>query len=124
MSQVHCINESRKGKHLTEVERYKIETLLQEKMSPVEIAKRLGRHRRTENIRRYKTSTLERVKLHEVAEVFRGKSILKKDVKPGKIMVLNISNITDTGIDYSNMDNVRRRILHSAIYRKAARGND
>jgi hypothetical protein len=59
-----------------------------------------------ENIRKYKTSTLERVKLHEVAEVFRGKSILKKDVKPGKIMVLNISNITDTGIDYSNMDSI------------------
>lgn len=59
-----------------------------------------------ENIRRYKTSNLERVKLHEVAEVFRGKSILKKDVKPGKILVLNISNITDAGIDYSNMDNV------------------
>jgi hypothetical protein len=59
-----------------------------------------------ENIRKYKTSTLERVKLHEVAEVFRGKSILKKDVKPGKIKVLNISNITDTGIDYSNMDSI------------------
>ena len=59
-----------------------------------------------ENIRKYKTSTLERVKLHEVAEVFRGKSILKKDVKPGKILVLNISNITDTGIDYSNMDSI------------------
>ncbi|PKM79444.1 MAG: restriction endonuclease, partial [Firmicutes bacterium HGW-Firmicutes-13] len=59
-----------------------------------------------ENIRRYKTSNLAKVKLHEVAEVFRGKSILKKDVKPGKILVLNISNITDAGIDYSNMDNI------------------
>lgn len=59
-----------------------------------------------ENISRYKSSNLAKVKLHEVAEVFRGKSILKKDVKPGKIMVLNISNITDAGIDYSNMDNV------------------
>ncbi len=59
-----------------------------------------------EHIRKYKTSTIERVKLHEVAEVFRGKSILKKDIKPGKILVLNISNITDTGIDYSNMDSI------------------
>ncbi len=59
-----------------------------------------------ENIKKYKSSTLERVKLHEVAEVFRGKSILKKDVRPGKIMVLNISNITDTGIDYSDMDSI------------------
>lgn len=47
MSQVHCINESKKGKHLTEVERYKIETLLQEKMLPSEVAKRFGRNRRT-----------------------------------------------------------------------------
>jgi len=47
MSQVYCINESRKGKHLTEVERYKIEILVREKMSPGEIAKRLGRNRRT-----------------------------------------------------------------------------
>ena len=59
-----------------------------------------------ENIRKYKTSNLAKVKLREVAEVFRGKSILKKDVKPGKILVLNISNITDAGIDYSDMDNV------------------
>jgi len=59
-----------------------------------------------ENIRRYNTSNLPRVKLREVAEVFRGKSILKKDVKPGKILVLNISNITDAGINYSDMDNI------------------
>lgn len=57
-----------------------------------------------ENIKRYQQSTLQRVKIHEVAEVFRGKSILKKDLKPGKILVLNISNIMDTGIDYSNLD--------------------
>ncbi|MHB9143304.1 MAG: IS30 family transposase [Paludibacter sp.] len=47
MSHIYCINESRKGKHLTEVERYKIETLVQEKMSPSEVAKRIGRNRRT-----------------------------------------------------------------------------
>lgn len=59
-----------------------------------------------ENIKKYKTSTIKKVKLHEVAEVFRGKSILKKDVKPGKILVLNVSNIIDTDIDYSNMDSI------------------
>ncbi|WP_018704803.1 restriction endonuclease subunit S [Anaeromusa acidaminophila] len=59
-----------------------------------------------ENIRKYKNSSIAKVKLHEVAEVFRGKSILKKDVKPGKILVLNISNITDAGIDYESLDNV------------------
>jgi len=59
-----------------------------------------------ENIKKYKSSKHKRVKLHEVAEVFRGKSILKKDVKPGNIKVLNISNITDNGIDYSDMDSI------------------
>lgn len=39
--------ESRKGKHLTERERYQIEVLLKERIKPVEIAKRLERNRRT-----------------------------------------------------------------------------
>lgn len=47
MSQVHCNPRERKGKHLTEVERYKIETLTKEKLLPREIAERLGRDRRT-----------------------------------------------------------------------------
>lgn len=47
MSQIHCNNEDRKGKHLTEIERYKIETLAKEKLKPGEIATRLGRNRRT-----------------------------------------------------------------------------
>jgi len=39
--------ETRKNKHLTEKERYSIETLLKEKLTPAEIAKRLDRHPRT-----------------------------------------------------------------------------
>jgi len=59
-----------------------------------------------EYIRRYKNSGVEKVKLKEVAEVFRGKSILKKDTAPGNISVLNISNIEDGEIDYSNLDTI------------------
>lgn len=47
MSQGNCINESRKGKHLTLRERYVIETLAKEKMESKAIAARLGRDRRT-----------------------------------------------------------------------------
>lgn len=47
MSHKYCNTKQRKGKHLTERERYKIETLLKEKMRSYEIAKRLGRHPRT-----------------------------------------------------------------------------
>jgi transposase, IS30 family len=47
MSQNDYILETRRNKHLSEKERYTIEVLLKEKMSPFEIAKRLGRHPRT-----------------------------------------------------------------------------
>lgn len=47
MSQNDYTLESRRNKHLTERERYTIEILLKEKLSPNEIAKRLGRHPRT-----------------------------------------------------------------------------
>lgn len=47
MSRINNNIESRKGKHLTERERYQIEVLMKEKMKPSEIAKRMGRNRRT-----------------------------------------------------------------------------
>lgn len=59
-----------------------------------------------ENIRRFKGSDLEKVKLKDIAEVFRGKSILKKDTSLGNISVLNISNIENGEIDYINMDTI------------------
>ncbi len=57
-----------------------------------------------ENMQRFKNSSLEKAKLKEVAEVFRGKSILKKDTTLGSISVLNISNIENGEINYSDMD--------------------
>lgn len=59
-----------------------------------------------ENIQRFKSSNLQKVKLKDVAEVFRGKSILKKDTSLGKISVLNISNIENGEIDYREMDTI------------------
>ncbi len=59
-----------------------------------------------ENISRFKESAIPKVKLKEVAEVFRGKSILKKDTSPGSIAVLNISNIEDGEINYEHMDTI------------------
>lgn len=59
-----------------------------------------------ENIQKFKHSPLEKIKLKEVAEVFRGKSILKKDTKVGNIGVLNISNVNQGEIDYSDMDSI------------------
>lgn len=58
------------------------------------------------NIQKFKSSNLEKVKLKEVTEVFRGKSILKKDTTAGSISILNISNIDNGEIDYSIMDTI------------------
>lgn len=58
------------------------------------------------NIQKFKSSNLEKIKLKDIAEVFRGKSILKKDTTVGNIRILNISNINNGEIDYSNMDTI------------------
>lgn len=59
-----------------------------------------------ENIQLFKNSNLQKVKLKDIAEVFRGKSILKKDTSLGNISVLNISNIDNGEIGYQNMDTI------------------
>jgi hypothetical protein len=56
-----------------------------------------------ETIRQFKQSTVKKVQLKDIAEVFRGKSILKKDVAPGPIAVLNLSNIINGEIDTSEL---------------------
>ena len=47
MSHLNSTTTQRKFKHLTEKERYQIEILLKEKMTSKEIAKAIGKHRRT-----------------------------------------------------------------------------
>lgn len=59
-----------------------------------------------ENIARFKKSDTPKAKLGEVSEVFRGKSILKKDTAPGEIAVLNIGNIENGIIDYEGLDTI------------------
>lgn len=59
-----------------------------------------------ESLKRYQQSNTPKVKLKDVAEVFRGKSILKKDAVIGDIAVLNISNIDKGDIRYEDMDTI------------------
>lgn len=59
-----------------------------------------------ENIQKFKSSNLEKAKLKDLAEVFRGKSILKNDTTLGNIAILNISNIENGEINYSHMDTI------------------
>jgi len=54
-------------------------------------------------IQAFKNSKVQKVKIKEIAEIFRGKSVLKKDIQPGEYKVLNISDIKEGEINYKNM---------------------
>ncbi|MCR4638245.1 restriction endonuclease subunit S [Ruminococcus sp.] len=56
-----------------------------------------------EEFMRYQASDRRKIQLGEVAEIFRGKSVTKKDAS-GSIGVVNISNIGQYEIDYNSMD--------------------
>jgi len=56
-----------------------------------------------EIIQSFKKSKIQKVKIREIAEIFRGKSVLKKDIQPGEYKVLNISDIEEGEINYKNM---------------------
>lgn len=60
----------------------------------------------SEELRKLRELNLPKVKLKEIADIFRGKSIMKKDILPGKIHVLNISNIEDGEIVFDNMETI------------------
>jgi restriction endonuclease S subunit len=52
---------------------------------------------------KYQSSKIRKIPLGEVAEIFRGKSVSRKD-ETGAIGVVNISNIGQYAIDYDSMD--------------------
>ena len=58
-----------------------------------------------ETIMEYKNSSVKKSILKDVAEVFRGKAVSAK-VENGNVAVVNISNISDTGIDYEALDTI------------------
>lgn len=68
-----------------------------------------------ETILAYKNSTVKKAHLNEVAEVFRGKSITEK-VDGGNVSVINISNISNIGIDYTNLETINEEERKVARY--------
>lgn len=58
-----------------------------------------------DDIKSFSASPVKKLQLKDAATVFRGKAVNAKS-KSGNIGVINISDITDTGIDYSNIDYV------------------
>ncbi len=62
---------------------------------------------------RYQASDIPKIKFKEVAEIFRGKSIMKKDIRPGEIAVLNISNLEEGEVLWDGLDTIaeeRRKV--------------
>lgn len=68
-----------------------------------------------ETILAYKNSTVKKAHLNEVAVVFRGKSITEK-VDGGNVSVINISNISNIGIDYTNLETINEEERKVARY--------
>ena len=81
-----------------------------------------------DDIRAFSASPVKKLPLRDVSTIFRGKAISSK-ASSGNIGVINISNITDTGIDYANLDyivdeerKVSRYILQNGDVLVTARG--
>jgi len=67
-----------------------------------------------ELIQKFYQATTKKIKIKEIAEVFRGKSIMKKDIQPGEYRVLNISDIEEGEINFENISTIAedtRKIL-------------
>ncbi len=58
-----------------------------------------------EDIKAFSASPVKKLRLKDAATVFRGKAVNAKS-ENGNVAVINISNITDTGIDYQNLDQI------------------
>lgn len=68
-----------------------------------------------ETVLAYKNSTVKKAHINEVAEVFRGKAITEK-AEGGNVSVVNISNISDIGIDYANLETINEEERKVARY--------
>ena len=58
-----------------------------------------------EDLDSFRNSSVKKNSLANVAKVFRGKAITQK-AENGQILVVNISNINETGIDYASLDSI------------------
>lgn len=59
-----------------------------------------------DTLRSFQQAAIPKVKLRDVAEIFRGKSVLKQDLRPGKIKVLNISNLDDGEVILDQLETI------------------
>lgn len=68
-----------------------------------------------DDVKAYSESYVKKIHLREIAIAFRGKAVSTKSVN-GNIGVINISNITDMGIDYDRLDFIDEEERNIAKY--------
>lgn len=59
-----------------------------------------------DTLRSFQQAPVPKVKVRDVADVFRGKSVLKQDLRAGNIKVLNISNIEDGEVKLDQLETI------------------
>ncbi|ODA09214.1 restriction endonuclease subunit S [Paenibacillus peoriae] len=59
-----------------------------------------------DSLRSFQEAPVPKVKLRDVADIFRGKSVLKQDLRAGNIKVLNISNIEDGEVRTDQLETI------------------
>lgn len=59
-----------------------------------------------DTLRSFQQAPVPKVKLRDIADIFRGKSILKQDLKAGNIKVLNISNLEDGEVCLEQLETI------------------
>ncbi|TFE26992.1 restriction endonuclease subunit S [Cohnella luojiensis] len=59
-----------------------------------------------DTLRSFQQALVPKVKLRDIADIFRGKSILKQDLKAGNIWVLNISNLEDGEVNLEQLETI------------------
>jgi hypothetical protein len=59
-----------------------------------------------ETLRSFQQAAIPKVRLRDVADIFRGKSVLKQDLKSGNIKVINISNLDDGEVILNQLETI------------------
>lgn len=68
-----------------------------------------------DDIRAFQESPTKKMNLKETATVFRGKAVTARS-GTGNIGIINISNMTDTGVDYGCLDMIEEEVRKVARY--------
>lgn len=68
----------------------------------------------TDILNEYKLNQIKKVKLGDIAEIFKGKALPAK-TKSGEFALINLRDMTETGVDYSQLQTFsadRKTLLH------------